>query len=255
MSAEHSKSYQYYGRFIDVAPIPSHCIESVELNNEALEFLPKSHEELINEDTLISLAQTPSFRYPDSEKTIAVPFDYGRSLPLAYVDVPFANNHGTVITGKGVGPSGSYYSRSLGVDFSYTKNPDVLGLFGEKDAKFDMRASNVLLAAGLRTSLTLGYLVLNPERYKDHLKYVWNDRDSKDYIEDAFDQIGSNRDLPVYHFRLGSHTQRLKLFNKIDFEFIDGKNKKFMLHDYRHHWLKELLHFFVHLQVPLHFEC
>lgn len=122
--------------------------------------------------------------------------------------------------GKGGGPSGYYYLKQKETIKTAFQPRDPVGFFGAEDAAADQAGTNAFLAAGGRSSLSLGYLTLDPAKMIEFLEDSWRmDNTLCTFIIHSFEKVIENGDLPAYQIRLGGSPMRL--------DFLHG------LHNYR----------------------
>ncbi len=209
---------------VEAAAFPESAIKDIVINEGARQFLDPRYYGILSPDFLLSLARfTIPFEegtsFPHSKK-ILVPREFGRGLILGDCRIPYgltgAKIMGTTITSKGNGPSGQHYP--LGVkqaELTYLNSRDPIGFLGDRSAQQDMDGSNILLKHQARSSLCLGYLILDPDKLKQFIAETWGTlRPSEtllSYMHGAIDQVVRDGQQPAILFRLGGVRHRLDI--------------------------------------------
>lgn len=213
---------------VETVQVPDYVIASVIVNRQAEEFLSPEYHSILSEEILTSWVrftvpfQDSPFHDPtvNTSKKILTPREYGRSIPIAYGQIPYGKEGskimGGVIFSKGGGPSGDYYP----LDDAHAINKYLLtdspvGFYGDRDAKHELLGTNLLLENGNRWSLVLGYAVFSPSLLTDFIyeKYYEKQPSVAHQLARKLRQVEQNGNLPVSLIRLGAVPHRqLMLF-------------------------------------------
>jgi len=196
------------GVVVGVEVLPRNCIEEVTVNPAARDLLPQSLKYLASRDYLVNSAvmSVPRTLTPNG---ILTPEIYGRAIPLAYGVVPFGDQVGRVISGKGTWLSGAWLrdlpgSREHILD-SLSSHYGLLSMGG---AQWDTEVSNTLLAGGFRSSLHLGFLTLNTDNLRQFLSSRWIGTEA--IFEKTFGNLlRKKKGGPAYLFRVSGTTERI----------------------------------------------
>lgn len=160
--------------------IPHEVITDVVINPKTRDFLSDLHRPIASNENLLNIVRVtvPHNFFDNSNeydpKRILTPHSHGRSIPLAYGGVPYAGRLlGQTVDGKGGLINGKYYAISDDHPINVDWHVDPLGFFGNSDAQMELDVSNLLIEAGGRCSLVIGYVVMDPDRLADFIGKTW----------------------------------------------------------------------------------
>lgn len=196
-------------RVLSVMPMPAHYISHIGVNPVAQDALP-NHLKF-----LASTAYLQQHAYmvigdprPDAH-TILTPIGWGRAVPVGSGCIPYSDRLvGSIISGKGCSASGYIYPDSLKErDLDYDPITP-WGFFGEKDAVFDISASNYLLSMGYRTAIGLGYVTFKDAAIEWLCSHYKNPVQRR-YIALMWEVVKENKDTCAYLYRLHGVSSRI----------------------------------------------
>lgn len=191
---------------INTVEAPLDLVRDVVINPKISEFLSKEWVGFFNEDWMAAniLITAPRDHLGVDILTIS---EFGRSNPTGYCRIPYANKFvGGVVYGKGGGISGSKWLEGISANESHTP----WGYYGDKDADWEIKESNLLLNSGLRTSLPLGYVIFDYDKLCDFVHNTWNYNAflAKRHVANIR-KVVANGDSPSYLYRLGGVCERV----------------------------------------------
>lgn len=108
---------------------------------------------------------------------------------------------------KGCFVSGDWWKKWQNGSEKMPNTGDPMGLFGLKEAMWEIEASNMLMAAGYRTALPYAYAILSPG-VKDWLKQKSGNARAAQLVEQSFGRVEQNGDVPVLLFRITGTAER-----------------------------------------------
>jgi hypothetical protein len=196
--------------------LPSSCITSVVVNSEAREFLPREYHHLLSTDSLTQMCTMSVRKRPvgilSRSREIHATYEEGRTMPVAEFEDPIPYGPGilgTYISAKGVHISGRKYENAIKLGLNTDVEPQ--GFFGDYDSAIDTYISNRYLEDGVRTSLSLGYVILNSSETERFLLQNWKSFFFKtDPIKWHIDMLRRNEDQMAIQFRIGGTRDRLE---------------------------------------------
>lgn len=171
-------------------------------NPYASEILDAQHRDLASKDFLEDNAVITGLKKDQKEDSgyRVSSLGFGRSVPIAYGEIPYGQTIGGVVIQKGGGISG--WKRN-----SLSEENDSIGFLEKKDAENEIKESNALIKEGFRSSLVLGYVELNPEWILSKIQ----DDSMKRRVQKSLDIIKEHGDVPVAMFRVDGTAERLAL--------------------------------------------
>lgn len=188
--------------------LPRDCIAHAYPNHEAIQMLPKELAYLATTDYLVQHARLSVEREDTGGKNILVPYWCGRVLPVAYGSFLVNGLQYGVITQKGGFPTGVPYvvSKNLPTNdpvYSY-------GFLQSSDAAIETKASNLALQSGMRSSLVLGTILLNPDMLEKRILDLWpTDFLSQQVLIGTLKNMVARGQMPSIILRLNSQLARV----------------------------------------------
>lgn len=190
--------------------VPEFCIREVVPNKAARDMLPKNLRYIAESDFLHDTARVTLPREALQGKQILIPGIYGRALPTAYAVIPYGNIVGGIIYTKGAGLGGYILHDS----YDYKEcDPTIItpwGFFGHRDAENDTLMTNMLLAAGFRSALATGTVILKYDEFRSWLLGQYKDSEVlQKIVTRSLDIVKRNGDEVALYSRIGGTSERI----------------------------------------------
>jgi hypothetical protein len=156
---------QKTGVMVATEILPKELITAVHINPYARQLLTPAQQHLTSESFLLKNVRMTVDKDKGSKNTF-VSASGTRSLPVAYGIFPYANFVGGLISNKGCFNSGALYG------CPFVQNEIHWGFHFDQDAQQDIEKGNMLLDAGFRSALMLGYVVVDTKGLREWLEKV-----------------------------------------------------------------------------------
>lgn len=192
---------------VGVEALPKDHIESIQINPQAVDMLPRDLKYLASPDFLVesSFVTVPAMGRID--KRVLVPNTWKRALPIGYGEIPYGHVVGSTVMSKGGWISGEAAATIEGLQ---NRRDTPWGLFGDYDAMTEISVSNILLNHDFRSALTLGYVIPDTKKMRAFLESRWGRVDyAKDVVKNGFDLVKGHKQTPVILFRVSGVTERV----------------------------------------------
>lgn len=207
--------------------VPEEAIASIEINKKALGWLPPELHYLCSEEYFRRVCVMTVPPEIQKERRILTPGFWGRAVPLAYGQIPYEEFVGGTLIGKGCFLSGLNYSSALKRRLPISDNDWPWGFFGDKDARNEIEIGNMLLDFKFRSSLGLGYVVLDSGKLRDFLLAKWQKYPHicQD-INEGLNIVARNQDKPAFFVRVCGVTERgVEVFSESEGKIIERRRK------------------------------
>lgn len=222
-------------RVVSVEKFPRELSDGVVINPEASNFLSNDQRYIATEDFIldsVGLTIPQQANTSPDVSNILTPAIYGRAVATRLGRIPYANLMGEQIVFKGVGISGDHYPDEQSKDYVFngywTNQINPSGYVFQSDNSVDMEVSNKMLAEGARSSLNLGYIVVNENKFKRFVEDRWGKLDksvSKAMISsiEQYQSQNSSDSRMIISARVGGTVQRTELLLNLMSNSFGGK--------------------------------